>query len=199
MNASIIIGIGIAVVFVIVLLAILVLLIFQIRKIQGKSDSLSISLQNLSEQIQQGENNTNILIERISNLQQNQQLATQAVGKVNTDLVNAEKTITSEVGSVRKDSTNTLYQVGKGLSDEISRIRQELTDEVNAVRKTRQTLCTRLVKAYRMRLQKFNRNWLFYKLTQRRDKKLSRRRRSRSADLKLLLLAHNLKVQLGKT
>jgi uncharacterized protein YoxC len=59
MNASIIIGIGIAAVFVVVLLAILVLLIFQIRKIQGKSDSLSISLQNLSEQIQQGENNTN--------------------------------------------------------------------------------------------------------------------------------------------
>ncbi len=134
MNASIIIGIGIAVVFVIVLLAILVLLIFQIRKVQGKSDSLSISLQNLSEQLRQGENNTNILLERFSTLQQNQQLANQAVGKVNTDLTNAEKTITSEVGSIRKDFTKSLYEVGKGLSDEIAKIRQELTTEVNAVR-----------------------------------------------------------------
>jgi DNA recombination protein RmuC len=135
MNANIIIGIGIGVGFIIILSAILVLLILQIRKMQGKSDNLSNSLQNLSQQLQQGENNTNILIERISNLQQNQQLGNQAVGKVYTDLINAEKTITSEVGSVRKDSTNTLYEVGKGLSDEISRIRQELVTEVNAVRK----------------------------------------------------------------
>lgn len=135
MNTGLIIGIGISVVFVVVLLVILVLLFFQIRKIQGRSDNLFVSLQNLSQQLQQGENNTNILIERVSNLQQNQQLANQAVGKVNTDLTNAEKAITSEVSSVRKDSTNTLYQVGKGLSDEISRIRQELATEVNSVRK----------------------------------------------------------------
>ena len=61
MNTNTIIGIGIVVLFVVVLLAILVLLIFQIRKIQGKSDDLSKSLQSLSEQLQQGENNTNLL------------------------------------------------------------------------------------------------------------------------------------------
>ena len=126
MSTSVIIGIGIVGVFVIVLLAILVLLIFQIRKIHDKSDSLSVSLQNLFQQFQQGENNTNILIERVSNLQQNQQLANQAVGKVNTDLVNAEKTITAEVGSIRKDSIKSLYDVGKGLSDEIAKIKQEI-------------------------------------------------------------------------
>ena len=119
MNTSIIIGIGIGGIFVIILLAILVLLIFQVRRIQSKSDNLSTSLQSLSQQIQKEENNTNLLIERVSNLQQNQQLASQAVGKVNTDLVNAEKTITAEVGSIRKDSTKSLYEVGKGLSDEI--------------------------------------------------------------------------------
>jgi DNA recombination protein RmuC len=135
MNANIIIGIGIGIGFITVLLALLILLIFQIRKIQGKSDSLSVSLQNLSQQFQQGENNTNLLIERISNLQQNQQLGNQTVGKVYTDLINAEKIITSEVGSVRRDSTNTLYEVGKGLSDEISKIRHELATEVNSVRK----------------------------------------------------------------
>lgn len=135
MNTSILIGLGIVFVFIVALLAILVLLIYQIRKIQGKSDSLSTSVQNLSDQLQQGENNTSLLLEKVSTLQQNQQLANQAVGKVNTDLTNAEKTITSEVGSIRKDSTKSLYDVGKGLSDEISKIRQELSSEVNAVRK----------------------------------------------------------------
>lgn len=135
MNASVILGIGITGLLALILLGILILLIFQIRKMQDKYDSLSASLQNMSQQFQQGENNANILIERISNLQQNQQLGNQAVGKVYTDLINAEKAITSEVGSVRKDSTSTLYEVGKGLSDEISKIRQELTTEVNSVRK----------------------------------------------------------------
>jgi DNA recombination protein RmuC len=126
---------GIIVVFVLILLAILIILIFQVRKVQGKSDNLSTSVQSLAQMLQQGENNTNILLERISTLQQNQQLANQAVGKVNSDLTNAEKTITFEVGAIRKDSTKSLYDVGKGLSDEISKIRQELSSEVNAVRK----------------------------------------------------------------
>ena len=133
MNTNLVIGSGV-VIFIVILLGILVALLFQIHKIQSRSDNLSTMLRDMSQLVQQSDNNTNVLIERISNLQQNQQLTHQATGKVNADLTNAEKTIMSEVGSIRKESLNSLYQVGKGLSDDINIIRKELTTEVNAVR-----------------------------------------------------------------
>ena len=134
------------------LAAVLLVLFFQLRKPVGSLGDVSTALQNLTQSLQQGQtqiatlaekvahlepvaqtvNSVEVelrgLTERVSGVEQKQTAANQGISSLATGLAQTEATISSRVGNVQQQSTDSLYRVSNDLSSRLGQIQKELAE-----------------------------------------------------------------------
>jgi DNA recombination protein RmuC len=144
--------VGIVIAIAVVVIIVVLIMLFTGRRSPGREDApaFTTGFQNLTQTIQLGQAQINILTEKLNRLEpmiksigsietgfadlgervlkieKNQTLANQGLGAIAAGLAQSESNITSQVGKSQQESLQSLYVVGNDLSEELTRIQAEL-------------------------------------------------------------------------